>query len=105
MGGIFTNKPVILRGSSQTFLPHLHSWNSWLAAATEEKNADKNPHQKVQNSFCRGGGHGDLVVGAGLGPWEMKTNTKPEESEGFEFRPMLVPMKGCSLLWRVTTLV
>jgi hypothetical protein len=70
MGGIFTNKPVILRGSSQTFLPHLHSWNSWLAAATEEKNADRNPHQQVHNGFCQGGGHGDLVVGAGLGPWE-----------------------------------
>jgi hypothetical protein len=70
MGGIFTNKPVILRGSSQTFLPHLHSWNSWLSAATEEKNADRNPHQQVHNGFCQGGGHGDLVVGAGLGPWE-----------------------------------
>ena len=42
------------------------SWNSWRAAATEEKNADRTPHQKVLEGF-RGGGAGPVPSGPGQG--------------------------------------
>ena len=51
-----------------------------FAAATEEKTADKTPHQKVHNGFCRGGGHGFLlclVQGLGrLGKTRHETGKK-----------------------------